>query len=308
MVTRRRLLIASIFVLAVAQCLLWFVAAVFAWTFRDLLTSDAQVIAERTSIALREFAWLGLNILGLVAYAIRGQGLGRYVLAGIQSANAVITLAIGFEQVSQTCGQSGIEWFLLSGLAILTLSLQYVLWRRVDREIPPATSAPVHQRFGRLKSVFPGGTGVASLALIVAGMTVGAALIGLGWHLSVEGIQTHSGIVRMARVERGTVNILHLTLDASSHDFVFGDIFYEPLPDVRVGDRVVILTAESCGYGSTVAVQSQRGMWINSINDFGVRPFTPETWPIHEAIRWETLSLGVVVALFGMASLIRWIG
>lgn len=81
-----------------------------------------------------------------------------------------------------------------------------------------------------------------------------------------------------------------------------------PFPDVRVSDHVVILTAESCGSGSPIAVQSQRGIWTDSIYDFGVRPFTPETWPIHELVRWLALSLGVAFATFGLASLFRWIG
>lgn len=308
MVTRRRLLVVSILVLAVAQCVLWWVAAELTWSFRDLLASDEQVIAERTRIAVSEFAWLGVNIVGLVAYAVRGRGFGRWVLAGIQSANAVITLWIGLEQAFQTCGKSGFEWFLLSGLAVLTVLLLYVLWRRVDRLIPPAMGTPVHGPFARLKSVFPVGKGVAPLALIVVGIAVGAALTGLSWHLSIQGIQAHSGIARTALVERGTITILHLTLDSSPHEFTFDDIDYEPLPDVRLGDQVVVLTAESCGSGSPIAVQSQRGIWIDSIYGDGVKPFTPETWPLHELIRWLLLSVGVFVAALGVGSLFRWIG
>ena len=310
MLTRRRLLVAGILALAAAQCLILFLSALLAWSLRNFMVGDdQQLVADNTRRALAVFAWFGVNTLCLIAYAARGRGWGRWPMAGIQSANVVITLWAGFVQVSQTCGEHGLDLLMLGGLPAVTLVLQYVLWRRVDRSTQAnAMNATAHQPLATHTAVFPTRKGVASLAVILVLIAIGLALIGLGWNFSIQGIQSHSGIVSTIRVEGATYKILHLTIDSSSRDFVFSDTFYEPLPDVRVGDRVVILTAESCGYGSTVAAQSQRGIWIDSINDFGLRPFTPETWPTHEVIRWLALSLGVVFALVGAASLLRRIG
>jgi hypothetical protein len=300
MLTSRRLLVAGIVALAGAQCLIWLLLATLGWLFRDFMVGDdPQLLADRTRIALAWIGWFVVNGLGLIAYMVRGRGSSRWLMAGIQAANVVITVWSGYTQVSQYCGQHGIEWFLLSGLAAVTLGLQYVLWRRVDRSTHQgATSA----------SAVPARKGVASLALILLLIVIGLGLIGLSWNFSLQGIQSHSGIVSAIRVEGLTSKVLHLTLDSSPHDFQFSDTFFEPLPDVRVGDRVVILTSQTCGYGSPVAAQSQRGIWIDSIYDFGISPFTPDTWPTHELIRWLALSLGVLVMVAGLASFLRWVG
>jgi hypothetical protein len=307
---RRQVLVVSIVVLAAAQCLLWLVAASFAWSFRYfLIGNDQQVLADRTRGALALFAWFAINTSCLVAYSVRSRGWGLWLLAAVQSVNLGITLWFGVGQVNQTCGQHGYEWFLFTGLAAMTLLLSYVLWRRVDRSTHAgAMRAAARQPFTRLWSLIPAGKGLASLALIVVLIAVSAALIGLGWNFSIQGIQMHAGIVRTVQLERGTISTSHVTIDSSTHDYAFDDLIYDSLPDVRLGDQVVILTSESCGYGSTVALQSKRGIWFNSINDFGVKPFTPENWPIHELIQWVALSLGPVLGLFGVTILFRWIG
>ncbi len=306
---RRHLLIVSIVVLAATQCLLWLLSATLAWFLRTfLIGNDEQLLADRTRFALALFAWFGINTLCLVAYLVRGRAWGRWLLAAVQSADLGITLWIAVGQVNQTCGQHGYEWFLFSGLAAMTLLLQYILWRRLDRSTPAGgMNAAVQQSSPRFRSSIPAAKGPSSLVVIVVSIVFSAALIGLGWNFSIQGVHVHSGIVRTAQIERGTINILHVTVDSSTHDYVFDDLVYDSLPDVRVGDEVVILTSESCGYGATVAIQSQRGIWIDAINDLGVRPFTPESWPIHELIRWVALALGALMGLFGVASLFRWI-
>jgi hypothetical protein len=284
--SRRRTVETSILALAAIQCLIWLGVAAFGFLFSHFTLGppDQQVIEERTRFALAAFAWFGANLLGLIAYQFR-RPFGRWLLAGIHCGTLAVTLWAGLEAVKASCGQSGFEWFGLTVLAALALLLEYILWRRVDRVLPRSSKV---------------------LVSIVAFFAVGAALLGLSWHLGIDGIESHSGIVRTAQVESGG---LHVTLDTSSRDFVFNTLIFEPLPTLRVGERVVILTGESCDYGTPKAVQSQSGgLWITSIYAEGVAPYTPDSWPTHELIRWLTLSVGVLFALVGAVKLFRWIG
>jgi hypothetical protein len=181
--------------------------------------------------------------------------------------------------------ENGFEWFGLTVLAALTLSLEYLLWRGVERVVNRSSTA---------------------LVSIVALFAVGSALVGVGWHLGINGIESHSGIVRTAQVQ---TNGLHVTLDTSPRDFVFNTSFFDALPTLRVGERVVILTGESCDYGTPKAVQSQSGgLWVEAIYSEGLAPFTPDSWPVHEFIRWLTLSVGTLFVLIGAVKLLRWIG
>jgi hypothetical protein len=142
--------------------------------------------------------------------------------------------------------------------------------------------------------------------LLVAWVAAGFGLLGLSWYLGIQGIQLQSGVVAAIREEPGVG--LHLTLDASSRDFAFNQDFYDSPPDVRVADRVAILTHEACGYGSPLAVQSQRGIWIDSIDGDVIQPFTPNTWWLQALFRWLLLSAGIVVSASGLIALFRRIG
>jgi hypothetical protein len=290
----RRGWVAAILVLVAVQCLVWFVAAELAWFVRHLLTSDPQVIAERTRAAVAWFVWCGVNVAGLLAFAIRRHRLTFWPVAAIQAANLGIAVWIGFQQVSETCGDHGLEWLIPSGLAAVTLLVMYGAWRRRgDR-----TGSSGHSRPGLRRIVQP--------ALLAVWFATGLGLLGLGWHLGIQGIQLQSGVVATIRDEPGAG--LHLTIDASSRDFPFLQDFYDTPPDVRVGDRVTILTMEACGYGFPLAVQSQRGIWIDSIQGDLIQPFAPNTWWLHELFRWLALSAGILLSASGLVALIRWIG
>lgn len=291
--TRRRLLVASIALLAAAQCLVlvWF--SLIGWSTRHLMTSDPLEIARRTHSALLVSLWAGVHVVGVIAYLFRGRSFGPWVLAGIQAASLPITLSMGFRNVSETCSSNGFEWFWLSGLEAITLVLVYVLCRRAKQ------------------SALSNGRRFVSLAVIVVLIGAGMSLLAFGWHLGIEGLESHSGVVRTVQREPVDPHLfgdLHVVLDTSSHDYDFSDFNFEPLPDIRAGDQVVILTAQSCAYGTPIAAQSTRGLWVDDIDDDGMRPFTPQTWPGHEAIRWLALVLGAVVGMFGLWRLFRWIG
>jgi hypothetical protein len=284
--SRRQTVETSILALAAIQCLIWLGAAAFGFLFSgfSLGPLDPQVVEERTRFALAEFAWFGANLLGLIAYQFRRPS-GRWLLAGIQCGTLAVTLWAGLDALRASCGQRGFQWFGLTVLAALVLSLEYILWRGVDRVVPRSSSA---------------------LVSIVALFAVGSALVGVSWHLGIDGIESHSGIVRTAQVQ---TDGLHVMLDTSSRDFVFEASVFGLLPTVRVGERVVILTGESCDYGTPKAVQSQSGgLWVDVGYAEGVAPFTPDSWPIHEFIRWLTLSVGALFVLIGAVKLLRWIG
>jgi len=289
----RRGWVAAILVLAAAQCLFWLAAAGLAWGTRHLLTSNPQFIAERTRTAVALALWCGVNLAGLLAVALRRHRISFSLLAGIQVANLSITAWLGFQQVSQTCGDHGLEWFVPSGLAAVTLLVTYGAWRRRDRLGPASNSRSVRSR-------------IVQPALLVVWIAAGFGLLGLSWHLGIQGIELQSEVVATVRDEPGAG--LHLTLEASSRDFPFLKDFYDTPPDVRVGDRVAILTMEACGYGFPLAVQSQRGIWIDSIQGNLIQPFTPNTWWLHELFRWLSLSAGIIVSASGLVALARWIG
>ena len=290
----RRGWVAAILLLVAVQCLLWFVVAEIAWALRHFLTSDPQVITERTRAAVAWFVWCGVNFAGLLAFAIRRHRLTFWPVAAIQVANLGIAVWSGFQQVSQTCGDHGLEWLIPSGLAAVTLLVMYGAWRRRgDPTGPAGVSRPVLRR-------------IVQPALLAVWIAAGLGLLGLSWHLGIQGIQRQSGAVATVRDEPGAG--LHLTLDAASRDFPFLQDFYDTPPDVRVGDRVAVLTMEACGSGFPLAVQSQRGTWIDSIQGDLVQPFTPNTWWLHELFRWLSLTAGILVSASGLVALLRWIG
>jgi hypothetical protein len=155
----------------------------------------------------------------------------------------------------------------------------------------------------RLVTSFRKGAGLASPALIVVWLALGAGLLWLQWAMSSSEIVLYSGNVKAVSTDPqyGT----HVAIDSSSLDFFFDANEFPQLPDIEVGDHVDILTQPQ-SKGSAVAVQSQRGTWIQSYSQ-EVAPFTPQTWGVHEVLRWSALALGILAAVFGGASLVRWI-
>jgi len=109
---------------------------------------------------------------------------------------------------------------------------------------------------------------------------------------------------------------LRVHLQGSRFDFFFSDISYPQLPDIRAGDEVEILAQNQFFVSdrsgapvlSVVAAESSRGTWTDSIFGHGIAPFTPATWPLHEAIRWLLLGFGTGLAALGVASLSQWMG
>jgi hypothetical protein len=290
----RRLFVGAIITLALTECVLWLLAAAFTWTFAGFSlgpVSSAQV-AEGLRTSLTEFAWAAFNIAGLIAYVLRGRGWGRWLMAAIQLANLALMIYLGLGAVIPVCGQYGWGVFWFAAIPACSLLLQYLIWRRIDRQ--PRSSPP------RVK--FRTAT---TLALVVGALAVGSVLLGFGGRLSLSGIEAHTGTVSSATTETHGVTV---TIDSSSRSYFFSDTFFEPLPNLRAGDRVVILTGDACAYGTPLAVQSARGEWIDWIGGDPVRPFTPYTWQERETLRWLLLSIGLMIELAALAGLALWIG
>jgi hypothetical protein len=290
----RRLFVGAIITLGLGECILWLPGALVQWYFAGFSLDpvySAQV-AEGARISLTEFAWAAFNIVALIAYVLRGRGWGRWLMAVTQLANWAVTIYLGFGAVIRSCGQDGFGLFWLAAIPACSLLLQYLISRRIDRQ--PRSSPPL----AALRTA-------TTLALIVGALAVGSVLLGYGWRLSLSGIESHTGTVSSATTESHGLSV---TIDSSSRTYVFSDTFFEPLPNLRFGDRVVILTGEACNYGTPLAVQSARGQWIDSIYGDSVRPYAPYTWHDHETLRWLLLSVGVMIELVALVGLALWIG
>lgn len=282
----------AIAILAFVECVLWLLDGLVQWTFAGFSLGPvySPQVAEGARASLTEFAWGALNIVVLVAYVLRSWG--RWLMAAIQLANLVITIYLAFGVVIPSCGQDGGELFWFAAIPASSLLLQYLVWRRIDRQSGSTPS------LATLKTP-------AALAVLLGGLAIGAVILGAGWRLSLTGIESHGGTVSSATAQAGGLSI---TTDSSSRVYYFSAYSYEPLPVLRVGDRVVILTGEACDYGTPLAVQSTRGLWIESIYGDAVRPYTPYTWNDHETLRWLLLSVGTIIELMALAGLALWIG
>jgi hypothetical protein len=151
---------------------------------------------------------------------------------------------------------------------------------------------------------FKSGKGLASPALILVWLGVGVGATWIAWSLTMAGVEFSSGTVQAVRTDPkfGT----HVSIDSSSTDFFMDSIEFPDLPDVRVGDRVELLTDRQPD-GWVIAVQSARGYWSAKYHGGHASLFTPGTWWLHDFIAWSLVTAGVVVALFGLVSLVRWI-
>jgi hypothetical protein len=290
----RRLFVGAIISLALAECVLWLLGAIVQWDFAGFSLGpvySAQV-AERARESLTEFAWGALNLVGLIAYVLRGRGWGRWLMAAIQLANLAVTIYLGFGAMIPSCGQDGSAWFWLAAIPAGSLLLQYLIWRRIDRQ---PRSSP---HLAALRTA-------TTLALVVGAVAVGGFLVGAGGRLSLNGIESHTGTVSSATTEKYGLSV---TIDSSARAYFFSDTFFEPLPRLGVGDHVVILTGEACDYGTPLAVQSARGLWIDSIGGDPVRTYTPYTWQDHETLRWLLLAVGTMIELIALVGLAFWIG
>jgi len=282
----------AIIILGLAECVLWLIAGLVQWSLANFSLGPvySPQVAEAARRSMTEFAWGALNLACLVAYYLRAWSWGRWLMAAIQLANLAVTLYLGFSTVS--CGENGFAGFWLAAIPAGSLALQYLLWRRIDRR--PGSSPPL----AALRTPI-------TLAIVVGALAVGAALAVAGWRLGLDGIESHSGTVSSVTTDDSALSV---TIDSSPRVYSFSDYAFEPLPLLSPGERVVILTGEACNYGTPLAVQSARGLWIDSIDGKAVRPYAPFNWGEHETLRWSLLSIGLVLELLSLVGMALWIG
>jgi hypothetical protein len=285
----RRLLVAGVILLAVAESGFWLFDGVIRWIFASFSLGPvySNQVEENARAALTAFFWGLLNVTVLVAYLQRATGWGRRLMVVTQAVNVAATIYVALSQVIPTCGTDGLELFWFAAIPAASIALQYVLWRRFDRGQPPATRR------------------LPPLAASLGALAVGAVLLGGGLRLSLHGIESHAGTVASAEAQSGG---LAVTLVGSPRVYYFTDLF-EPLPPLRPDERVVILIGQACDSGLPVAVASAHGVWIESIYGAGeLDGYGPYTWPDHERLRWALIVVGSALVVAGLLGALLWVG
>jgi hypothetical protein len=113
---RRRWLLAGTIVLAAAQCGSWLFDTLIAWSAAGWLVS--------TLLALELTIGAGLNILGLLAFLLRGWGFSRSAFPAVQVGN--ILFSVGASVVISPV------WLLLGAAPALATLILFFLFRRED--------------------------------------------------------------------------------------------------------------------------------------------------------------------------------
>jgi len=149
--------------------------------------------------------------------------------------------------------------------------------------------------------------------LIVTGFGIAALTLAGAVYLSL-GVAPISGTVTAVETAPRSVGPggIDVTVDHSRPILIVdpSQIYPPPsdarLPEVRLGDHVEIWvkdTGERELWG--LAVRSQRGTWLDSAWSDNVPFFTPDTWSLHETIRWSGFVLTAALASLGLVGTAR---
>ena len=131
MLTQRRLLFAGTIGLILAECLLFLYLVVVGWAFRSmLLPAGDPEIAVRTRTVAANAVWLAINLLGLLAFAYRREGFGRYLILGVLAFDIVNSVLAGIEFVLRSDSATAIQWWLLTLVPALALVLVLMQMRQ----------------------------------------------------------------------------------------------------------------------------------------------------------------------------------
>jgi hypothetical protein len=125
----RRWLLTGVVTVALAECVLWYVAASIGWATRDIFVgSGAPQAAARARFALALFAGAGINVVALVSFLVRRRGFGWWLLVAIEIGNLAVSLV---EAVVRDAA-----WWLSAALAALALGLLFGLRRLAEASVP----------------------------------------------------------------------------------------------------------------------------------------------------------------------------
>ena len=124
---RRRLLFASIVLLATAECLWFLFSASVMWSIRDMGLGPPEV-AINTRTALVDFAWSVLNVFGLLAFVTRRRGVVVWLFVGVQLFDIADTLWAGLVSASDGYWDTAsFHWALI--VVPIAILLLVIAWR-----------------------------------------------------------------------------------------------------------------------------------------------------------------------------------
>ncbi len=133
MARRRRLLFASIVLIATVECLWFLFSASVMWSIRGMGLGPPEV-AINTRTALGDFAWTVLNVSGLLAFVTRRRGVVVWLFVGVQVFDIADTLWAGLVSASDGFWDTAsFHWALMVvPIAILVL---VIAWRRTFNHV-----------------------------------------------------------------------------------------------------------------------------------------------------------------------------
>ena len=121
---RRRLLGAGALILLLAECALFLYLVVVGWAFRSLMLPPGDPeIAVRIRTVVANGAWLALNVIGLLVYVSRKDGVGRRVIQVVLAFDIANSLLAGVEFIVRGDPTTAAEWWLLALVPALALGL-----------------------------------------------------------------------------------------------------------------------------------------------------------------------------------------
>jgi hypothetical protein len=126
---RRRLMFASIVLLAIVECFWFLFVGALEWNIRGLLLrpGDPQ-IALNTRTAVADFTWMVVNVIGLLAFVMRNRGFGRWLMVGVQLFDVVNMAYAGVRFALDGSWDTAFFVWVITAVPAMTFLL--VLWSK----------------------------------------------------------------------------------------------------------------------------------------------------------------------------------
>lgn len=106
------------------QILLFVYLVTLGWQFRSLMLPPGDPeIAVRTRTVFANGIWLGINVIAVVIYIVRGSRLGRYALGTALAFDLANSVLAGVVFVLSDDSTTAIQWWLIAIIPFLALAL-----------------------------------------------------------------------------------------------------------------------------------------------------------------------------------------
>ena len=115
---------ASIVLLGIVECGWFFFVGSLEWDFRALLHApgDPEIfINTRTAVA--DFTWLVVNVIGVLAFAVRSRGFGRWLMVGVQLFDVTNMIYTGVRFASDGSWDTALFAWVITVVPAVTLLL-----------------------------------------------------------------------------------------------------------------------------------------------------------------------------------------